>query len=60
MRYSQYEGYDVECTLIGAERYCKKYNGPKCCFFCKEKQVCRQACKNEPIACDKAVCRDKK
>lgn len=60
MRYSQYENYDVECRLLGAERYCKKYSGSPCCFFCKEKQMCRQACKNEPIACDKAVCRDKK
>lgn len=59
MRYSQYEGYDVECRLIGSEQYCKKHSGSPCCFFCKEKQTCRQACKNEPIACDKAVCRDK-
>ena len=44
MRYSQYENYDVECRLLGAERYCKKYSGSPCCFFCKEKQLCRQAC----------------
>lgn len=60
MRYSQYKDYDVECMLKGAEEYCKKYSGAPCCFFCKEKQTCRQACKNEPIACDNAVCKDKK
>lgn len=60
MNNSHYENYDVECRLNGAEQYCNKYSGSPCCFFCKDKPACSQACMNEPIACGRSVCKDKK
>lgn len=59
MNNSHYENYDVECRLNGAEQYCNKYSGSPCCFFCKDKPTCSQACMNEPIACGHSVCKNK-
>lgn len=59
-RYRQLLKYKVECRLSNAENYCKKYSGSPCCFFCKDNKDCEDACQNEPYACDRYTCVDKK
>lgn len=59
-KYAIYENYDVNCGLSDSKNHCKKYKGRPCCFFCKDKQHCNKACKNDPTVCFKAVCEDKK
>lgn len=58
-RYRQMKKYKVICKLLSADRYCKKYDGAPCCFFCKDKQKCESACQNEPIGCNCSACKYK-
>ena len=58
--YPQFEPYDVKCSLSNAKTYCTKYNDSPCCFFCKDKDTCNDACKNDPTKCNHAICHDKK
>ncbi len=58
-KYERYEKYNVVCGLDESYQYCKKYKGRPCCFFCKDKQSCSKACKNDPTVCGKAYCEDK-
>lgn len=64
MTIKEYENYDVCCGLPSSEQYCIHNRGDKekapCCFFCKDNNVCRQACCNDPTICDYAICKNMK
>lgn len=58
-KYKRYEKYNVVCGLEGHNQFCKKHKGAPCCFFCRDKSKCSDACKNDPTVCRRAFCEDK-
>ena len=39
--------------MVCKEKYCKKYLFKACCFFCKDKEICPKACKQDVTVCGK-------
>ncbi len=37
--------------MICKIKYCSKYKCKACCFFCKDKKVCEDACLNDASGC---------
>ena len=37
--------------MVCKEKYCMKYHFKACCFFCKDKEICPEACKSDVTVC---------
>lgn len=37
--------------MLCKEKFCFKYRYKACCFFCKDKECCAVACRNDVTVC---------